>query len=904
MKNLIKIIMVLAGMVASLGAAPKVSIPGRIDLSPDFKPSAAQLSSNRRFGFPEGWGCEIGPVNGLRPLYITRFPKGWLHGEPLAVGDVILALDGEPLVADPLGALNRIFDAARAKKVKLTLTRWRAGSITNVLVNSIQEAPDFTQGDNHDAWHDWTLGPTGLRGWIHGNNSTTSESRQILVTKVEAGSPADGIMQANDVILGVNSKPFSSDARIEFAKAISLAETEMGAGVLRLTRWRAGTTDTVELKLKVMGTYSDTAPYDCPKSKKIFELGCEAIAKRGLKGVDTPAEIMNALALLASGKEEYRPLLAAYAKQVADHRFGGYVNWAYGYANMFLAEYVLATGDRSVFAGLQRITLEITKSQSGVGTWGHRAALPNGNINGYGCMNQPGLSLTISLVLAREAGVKSPELDRALAKSLGFLRWYAGKGAIPYGDHQPWNSHDDGGKTGAAAILFDLAGDRGAAEFFAKMSAAGYAERESAHVGNYFCVLWALPAAIRCGPQTSGAYLKEQSWSYDLARRWDGSVIYQGPPQGGQELGAYSKWDCTGSYLLGFAPPKSLYLTGKKPFSFPTLNRTQSDDVIAAGRDFAPGTEATCYSGRTTEQLLTGLSHWSPAVRYRSAQSLVKRDGDFVPTLLKLLSGKNPDCRYGALEALALLGPKADAAAPRLRAALVDADPWVQALACNVIPRLSKKTAGECVNDLLKMAVSSNPADPRRIAHRYVAVALFDCAPGSSYPRPILDGSLDGVDRSLLLPAVRSLLQNEDGMVRGVTSKVFNRMKPADLAVLLPDIMPAIERQAPSDEMFSDGVRVAGLELLWNLRIREGMALCAAQEYSPGKRMEILQRYGVHAREVIPLLNARNPDNKDLAKKFEKVITKIEASTNAPTLISLKDFIAKASTEKVAVPSK
>ena len=904
MKNLIKIIMVLAGMVASLEAAPKVSIPDRIDLPPDFKPSAAHLSSNRRFGFPEGWGCEIGPVNGLLPLYITRVPKGALRGERLTTGDLILAVDGEPLVADPLGVLNRKFGVAKETNAKLALTRWRAGSIDNVTVPATVEIPDFTQGDIHDGWHDWTLGPTGLRGWIFGSQSQTSEARQILVTEVAKGSPADGKFLVGDVILGLGRQKFTDDARISFAKAIATAESESGCGKFPLLRWRAGQTETVELQLKVMGTYSDTAPYDCPKSKKVFELGCAAIAKQGLKGESIPNDL-NALALLASGQAEYRPMLAAYAKQVSEHRFMGYPNWDYGYANIFLAEYVLATGDQSVFAGLQRITSEIVRGQSAVGTWGHRPALPNGNINGYGCMNQPGLSLTISLVLARAAGVQSPELDRALAKSLGFLRWYAGKGAIPYGDHQPWNSHDDGGKTGAAALLFDLAGDRWAAEFFAKMAAAGYAERESAHVGNYFCYLWALPAVIRCGPLASGAYLKEQSWSYDLARRWDGSVIYQGPPQGGQEYEKYTKWDCTGSYLLGFAAPqKSLYLTGKKLFSFPALNRTQTAAVMAAGRDFAPGTEATCYSGRTTEQLLAGLSNWSPAVRYRSAQSLAKRNGDFVPTLLKLLSGKNPDCRYGALEALALLGPKADATAPQLRAALFDADPWVQALACNAIPRLSPKVAAECANDLLKMAVSSNPADPRRIAHRNVAVALFNYAPGNSYPRPILSGSLDGVGRNLLLPAVRSLLQNEDGMVRSCVSAVFKKLTPADLAVLLPDIMPAIERQAPSDEMFSDGVRVAGLELLWNLRIREGMALCASQEYSPGKRMEILQRYGVHAKEVIPLLNARNPDNKDLVKKFEKVITKIEASTDAPTLISLKDFINQASAEKTAVPSK
>jgi hypothetical protein len=270
---------------------------------------------------------------------------------------------------------------------------------------------------------------------------------------------------------------------------------------------------------------------------------------------------------------------------------------------------------------------------------------------------------------------------------------------------------------------------------------------------------------------------------------------------------------------------------------------------------------------------------------------LVRREQNVVPELLKLLASQNPSSRYGALEALAKLGPKADNAVSQLRAALFDADPWVQSLACLAIPRLSPTVAAECGTDLLKMTVSNNPADPRRIAQRYAANALFDPPPGSSGPRPIFSGSLDEVDRTLLIPAVRILLKNEDSVPRGCAAKLFNRLTPADLAVLLPDIIPAIERQAPSDEMFSEGVRLAGLELLWKLRIREGMALCAETEHSPGKRMEILKRYGVHAKEVIPLLKAKSPDNKDVAQKFAKVISELEASTEAPTLISLQDFI-------------
>ena len=165
--------------------------------------------------------------------------------------------------------------------------------------------PDLTQGGKKDNSHDWLLGPTGARGWMYfRHEDQTATARQILMTAVDAGSPADGVLRTDDVILGVNGKPFADDARKSFGRAIAAAEE--GTGVLRLIRWREGQSANVELKLPVLGTYSDTAPYDCPKSKAIFEQGCRLIAKEGLKQADIPADF-NALALLASGNAGISP---------------------------------------------------------------------------------------------------------------------------------------------------------------------------------------------------------------------------------------------------------------------------------------------------------------------------------------------------------------------------------------------------------------------------------------------------------------------------------------------------------------------------------------------------------------------------------------------------------------------
>ena len=133
--------------------------------------------------------------------------------------------------------------------------------------------PDLTQGGKPDNRHRWTLGATGAWGWVWSRyvagGSENTDARQILVTEVAKGSPADGVLQNGDVVTGLNGRAFGGNARILFAQAVTEAETEANGGVLRLVRWHAGNTENVQLKLPVLGTYAPTAPHACAKSKRI-----------------------------------------------------------------------------------------------------------------------------------------------------------------------------------------------------------------------------------------------------------------------------------------------------------------------------------------------------------------------------------------------------------------------------------------------------------------------------------------------------------------------------------------------------------------------------------------------------------------------------------------------------------
>jgi hypothetical protein len=768
--------------------------------------------------------------------------------------------------------------------------------------------PDLTKGDTipADAKHDWNLGPTGLRGWMFCDKLVTTDARQIFITKVEKGSPAEGVFRVGDVILGVG-KPFSYDSRTEFGKAVTLAETAAGGGRLTVTRWRVGKEEAVTLKLPVLGTYGVTAPYDCPKSKRILEQGCRALAEQVAKSPhreDSIVRSLNALALLASGNPVYLPLVKKEAQWAAGYSSSSMQTWHYGYVMMLLSEYVLATGDQSVMPGLRRLALEAANGQSAVGSWGHGFALPDGRLGGYGMMNSPGVPLTISLVMAREAGVKDPEVARAIELSARLLRFYIGKGAVPYGDHHPWiETHEDNGKCGMAAVLFNLLGEAKGAEFFSRMSIASHGpERDTGHTGNFFNILWSLPGVAQSGPHATGAWMKEfGTWYFDLARRWDGTFLHQGPPERNND--SYAGWDCTGSYLLAYAMPlKRIRLTGKRPGVAPQLDVAEAHALILDGRGWSNKDRNSAYDNLSGDQLLALLGSWSPVVRERAAMALVRRQEVPIPPLLRMLESPALDSRYGACQALIALRGRGAPAIEALRRSLNEKDLWLRVKAAEALASISTPAMKMAPQLLELLAQVDGENDPRGMQQRYLSFALFDDG-------GMLSRSLDGVDREALYKAVRAGLKNQDGRARGSIGSVYRNLSAEDIKPLLPVIYQAIIEPAPSGEMFADSIRVEGLRLLAKFRIEEGIAACVkytrdqnpwASEHRTPELMKILLSYGTHAKTVIPELKRIGDyfekEEKDFPKELmlmkakcvRDTIRAIEASTDSPKLIRIK----------------
>jgi hypothetical protein len=519
-------------------------------------------------------------------------------------------------------------------------------------------------------------------------------------------------------------------------------------------------------------------------------------------------------------------------------------------------------------------------------------------------MNSPGVPLTISLVMARAAGMKDPALDRAIELSARLLRFYIGKGAIPYGDHHPWiENHDDNGKCGMAAVLFNLLGEAKGAEFFSRMSIASHGpERDTGHTGNFFNILWSIPGVAQSGPNATGAWMQGfGAWYFDLARRWDGTFLHQGPPE--MDDDSYAGWDCTGGYLLAYAMPlKKIYLTGKRPGVAPQLDAAAAQTLILDGRGWSNKDRISAYDKLREDQLLERLGSWSPVVRERAAMALGRRKDVSIPPLVKMLESPALNSRYGACQALIALRGRGAPAIEPLRRSLAEPDLWLRIKAAEALAAIGAP-AMQTVPQLLELLAQVDPQhDPRGMQQRYLSFALFDRG-------GMLGGSLDGVDREALYKAVRAGLKNQDGRARGSLGSVYRNLSAEEIKPLLPAIYQAIIEPAPSGEMFADSIRVEGLRLLAKHRIEEGISACVnytrdqnpwdSQERTP-ELMKILLSYGTHAKSVIPELTRIadyfEKDEKDFppelmimkAKCVRKTIRAIQASKESPQLIRLK----------------
>jgi hypothetical protein len=789
--------------------------------------------------------------------------------------------------------------------------------------------PDLTRSNTVDRTLTYNLGATGLRGWIYTKPAsyldsvqgrTTTASRQILVTHVGARSPSDGVLQVDDVILGAGGRLFTDDARKSFALAIQGAEKEDNQGILKLTRWRAGKTEEVQLKLRVMGTYSDTAPYNCPKSKRIFDDACHVLAKEPLE--EDWAGAVNGLALLATGNPDYLPRLREFARKMGPPTLkldlkDGMVVWDWGYRNLFLCEYYLLTGDKEVLPAINEYTVSLARGQSLYGTFGHGLSMrtPDGQLHGsippYGPVNAAGLVGNIAIVMGKKCGVKDPEIDPAIERASKFFGYYVDKGAIPYGEHLPWPYHENNGKNSMTALLFALQGNKMAqAQFFARMSTAGYANREYGHTGQGFSYLWGALGANAGGPDAAAAFFREASWHFDLVRRCDGSFTYDGDEQYGPGRtddntyygkSSYDGLSTAATYVLTYSLPlKKLCITGKDANPANWLSKREVAKAIVSGRF-----DVDCKK-MTAPELVAAFRDWSPIVRGWAAEELARRPEAraMVPQLIAMVEGGDAHARQGACEALGCL--KDTNALPVLVRLLQHDDRWLRVKAADALKKMGEAARPVLPGMLQAVVATAEPLqpviwdDPIQLTHGQLAEALFG---------GLMRNSVQGIDTNLLYPAIQAVSRNADGMARMHLRNTFEKQLTAeDVQALGPDILAAVLTPCPADTMFGNEIRMGGFKALTRYHFKEGIEAGVVfaktqgghgSESRTGEIMKEITSYGAAAREALPGLKELIGDLNEQCRKgefpagelndrrvhaVEEAIKAIEAASEQPEL--------------------
>ncbi len=779
-----------------------------------------------------------------------------------------------------------------------------------------------------DTYH---LGPTGLRGWIHKHASyatpsdfeaffTTKDSRQILVTQVDEGSPADGQLKVGDVIIGAGEGLFQYDVRKAWADAIDDAETAEKGGVLRVLRWRSiepradgslrqgkGTEEWVDLKLRVLGSYSQTAPYDCEKSGLIVNETAEWISK-GNGGARLNFDV---LGLLATGEEKF----VKRAKEILDQRkiarqdlklsiarSRGHMSWGWSYNAVILAEYYLMTGDESVLPALREYAVSLAMGQSNAGNWGQTIATlsqnrgkMHGRLAGYGALNQVGLICYMALIYAERCGISHPEITKALAKSDGYFGYFAGKGAIPYGyDHPLPYMLTNNGMSGSAALAFGLRGDRGQSKFYSLMSAAAHEKTEVGHTGTFFGTFWTPLGANLAGPEVCAEFFRQHRWLHTLARSWKGGFVYQAP--GGRFGGSrdsYSGISSAAAHLMFYSVPRrALFLTGKKADRSFWLKGDEAKKAV--------GVSLVDYSQLEEGELFGYFGAQIPMVRLKAVDELLRRGGSYILRCQGLLKTGRVEEKIAAIDLLAKLGRKSIGVQDDLVRLVNDPneDLWVRNRAIRALGSVLSPTLKDA-NLLLDLGVSGRLDDTRGDLERELAIAT---AKVIKDPYPL------GVDRKRFYQVIRKYLKGRHHLTRTAGVRLMKNIPINELHLVSEDLVELIRGESPDFVTYhADADRGTALSIFERLGVEDGVAL-SIETIEPGRwgqkwrlagketgRFAILRRYGGNAQSGLPALEEMADR---LGESGRDLIEFIKTSPKVRTLVSLEELTKLAGEEK------
>lgn len=409
---------------------------------------------------------------------------------------------------------------------------------------------------------EFNLGPTGIWGYGPHAQKRQLGPNYLVVGRVEAGSPAHGLVRLYDRITGANGKPFPAGEDPRYYLAHAIIDSEAKDGDLELLVTRGDKAIKVVVPLEIVPDYSPTWPVDCARTDTMLRNACEYLAREQMPRGEVVADdgyigpTGAGLLWLAVGEPKYleNARRAAYwfADSARANELGKFRAWTYSYGALLLAEYYQMTGDTNVLADLEYAVAEIAKGQMPSGGWGH--GFYSGNSAGYGEVNCAGMVDYMALLLAKECGVKVDEV--ALKKAEKYFEKFAPTLTNQYGDHM-WAGSGLGyaslnGKVGGLAVAHRLNNRPVESAGYALKAARSMDTIESGHTGHFFNLQWSAIAASQAPARDYRSAMDQLGWYYALSRTWRGGLFCQPSDhmkyskEGGQNM-------TTGGYGLSLA---------------------------------------------------------------------------------------------------------------------------------------------------------------------------------------------------------------------------------------------------------------------------------------------------------------------------------------------------------------
>ncbi len=362
--------------------------------------------------------------------------------------------------------------------------------------------------------------------------------------------------------------------------AIERAETK---GPLELLILRGEQMVTVRVRLPATQAFSATFPQDCKKSRRFFHGICQALVRSQqnagnwrAKTGQTASRFITAycaLALLGRGEPQYLPNIRKAARYLQGKDGKAFIpdgfgkgpkldNWPISATAIFLSEYVLATGDKSVRPTIQRCVDCLAKRVSIEGKMGHGVGV---GYRGKG-FNVINTQSHLAWALAQQAGCRINK--PAWTRSLALIRKSTGKnGGVRY-----WTSQtgygDASARTGSMALALAISGQLPkSAQAMAAYLTKHHKRMREAHAMGSIGMIFGTAALRQLNPAGYRTHMDYWRWYLNLSRQPDGSAAYVGSKRnngGDHYLGQQHVGNAIAGLMLSTAARKLFICGGRK----------------------------------------------------------------------------------------------------------------------------------------------------------------------------------------------------------------------------------------------------------------------------------------------------------------------------------------------------